>query len=320
MVRPATRALVEDAHRYSASYRSGFANHLPMALVALDAMGASETEIARFTRAYETKLEPIGAEEAARVRALEERLARDGLEKVFAAHAPALAAGIGTAAFHGAIRLAYALESGSEAETAHALAYWLETLTPLPELAVPIGDESAAQVLAAMSQDAVQGGRRPPGQSIAVRMRSAVTHASFARYVARLHPSFLHVDSLAEALIQAYAATGDFTLLHGVTGCHAFGKLVHLFPNQLHAMCCLWTAMAAGYVASGSPPIDRYRLEGDDTHPWNEIHRLAGGCDDEHDVKLAYTCWREWQRSGDDLYRRAASARVSRAAVAESAG
>jgi hypothetical protein len=36
-------------------------------------------------------------------------------------------------------------------------------------------------------------------------------------------------------------------------------------------------------------------------------------CDDEHDVKLAYRCWREWQARGDDLYRRCASARVCEA-------
>jgi len=33
--------------------------------------------------------------------------------------------------------------------------------------------------------------------------------------------------------------------------------------------------------------------------------------EDEHDIKLAYSCWREWQHRGDDLYRRAASARVA---------
>ena len=32
--------------------------------------------------------------------------------------------GIGAAAFHGAIRTAYALESASRTELAHALAYW----------------------------------------------------------------------------------------------------------------------------------------------------------------------------------------------------
>src|SRR5688500_13138405 len=123
MVRPSTRALIEDAHRYSAKYRGGFANHLPMALVALDAMGATDAEVARFTRTYERMLEPIGEAEVLRAREIERRISEQGLEAVFATHAPALAAGFGSAAFHGAIRMAYALESGSDAEVAHALNY-----------------------------------------------------------------------------------------------------------------------------------------------------------------------------------------------------
>jgi hypothetical protein len=43
-----------------------------------------------------------------------------------------------------------------------------------------------------------------------------------------------------------------------------------------------------------------------------DAHRF-GAFHDEHGIKLAYSCWREWQRSGDDLYRRAASVRVAHA-------
>ena len=320
MVRPATRALIEDAHRYSATYRNGFANHLPMALVALDAMGATAADLQRFTRGYAGTLEPIGNEETATVAGIRRRLTEESLARVFGAHAPHLAAGVGFAAVHGAIRTAYALESESEAELAHALSYWLSGREPLPELTIPMGTESPAAVLLAISRDPAYAGKRAPARSIAERMRLAVQEPSFAAYIARLSPADLHADAFADALIQAYAATGDFTLLHGVTGCHAFGKLLPLFPNQLHAACCFWIAIAAAYVASGSPPIEGFRLEGDDTLDWPRIHALAVGCDDEHDVKLAYSCWREWERTGHDLYRRAASARVSNALAKADAG
>ena len=317
MLRPATRALIEDAHRFSTVYGGSLANHLPMALVALDAMGASDQALARFAEVNARKLEPLGPEEAARVNEFRRRLSEQGMRTVFAAHAPAFAAGIASAAFHGAIRTAYALESGSEMEVAHGLWYWDSALTALPGFAVPVGSESPTQVLQAMSRDPAYAGLRPPGRSIAGRMGLAASEPSFAAYVARLNPAYLHVDSFAEALIAAYAATGDFTLLHGVTGCHAFGNLLPLFPNQFQATCCLWTAVAAAYVASGSPPIEGFKLEGDDKLQWPEIHARAAQCDDEHDVKLAYSCWREWQRTHDDLYRRAASARVSHALAKE---
>ena len=63
MLRPVTRALIEGQHRHSGIYRDYLANHLPMGLVALDAMGASDEQLVLFARANEAKLEPMDAPE-----------------------------------------------------------------------------------------------------------------------------------------------------------------------------------------------------------------------------------------------------------------
>jgi hypothetical protein len=65
--------------------------------------------------------------------------------------------------------------------------------------------------------------------------------------------------------------------------------------------------------AAAAKPAEGWRLEGGDSLGWPQIPAGAVCCDDEHDVKLAYRCWREWQARGDDLYRRCASARVCEA-------
>ena len=345
MIRPATRALIEEAHRFSAFYRDGFANHLPMALVALDAMGADDARIAAFARAYEGQLEPIAAADTrihpgdeatflgraahypAWVEYFDERLTREGSKAVLSAWSAKLSEAIGAAAFHGAIRTAYAVESGVAREFAHALAYWAAAYRAMPTPAEPHGHESPGQVLAAISADPEHAGKRPPGGGISARMGTAAKSASFAAYVGRLDPATLDVDALAAALIRAYAATGDFTLLHGVTGCQAFRVLAPFLPPN--ATRGLWTAIVAAYMSCGSPAADGWSLQGSDALPWPEIHRLAAECDDEHDVKFAYSCWREWQARGapptgtgsnvDDLYRRAASARVCHALAAHEA-
>jgi hypothetical protein len=148
-------------------------------------------------------------------------------------------------------------------------------------------------------------------------MGKAASAPSFASCVARLDPRELRIDAFASALIRAYGATGDFTLLHGVTGCHAFSRLAPLFPDAGAATLHLWTAIVAAYMASGSPPVEGWRLAGSDALDWPAIHAHAVACDDEHDVKFAYSCWRKWQESDDDLYRRAASARVAHAVPLE---
>ncbi len=43
--------------QYSPIYGPGYANHLPMVLVALDRMGASEQQLQNFTLVYEMNLE-----------------------------------------------------------------------------------------------------------------------------------------------------------------------------------------------------------------------------------------------------------------------
>ena len=44
----AARRRIEAAHRYGAIYRGGLASHHPMAIAALDAMGASEADLDLF--------------------------------------------------------------------------------------------------------------------------------------------------------------------------------------------------------------------------------------------------------------------------------
>ena len=313
MPRPVTRALVEGAHRYSGTYRASLANHLPMGLVALDAMGASDAQLVRFAHANEAKLEPMGPVEAERVAHFERRIIDEGFAVVLRSLSRDLAAGISAAAFHGAIRAAYALESGIAREQAHALAYWIGEMEVLPEVAAPRGEESPLEALRAISRDPGFSRKRPAGIAISDRMQGISRDPAFAGHVARLDPAQLRVDAIAASLIRAYAATGDFTLLHGVTGCHAFRLLAPFFADPPSATRSLWTAVVAAYMASGSPPVDGWKLEGDDGLSWTDIHARAAECDDEHDVKFAYSCWRESQSSGDDLYRRCASARVCHA-------
>lgn len=328
-IRPGTLARIEAAHRFGAFYRGSLANHLPMALVALDGMGADDAAIERFQARYQAShLEPLGpaafeivpgAEEPhfgnaaafpAWVAYFEKRIRAEGVTAVLAAVLDSLMASVESGAFHGAIRAAYALESGSPREMAHALAYWSaarEAPIRLPKVA---GTDSPEAVLRAISSDASIAGRRAPGRSITIRARGVMDRADFRDYVGRAEPARLSLDTLAAAMIRAYAASGDFTILHGVTGCHAARLLVRFARDRDAAVRRLWAALVAAYMGEGAPAIDGWRLEGGDALDWPAIHARAARCDDEHDVKLTYTCWREWQETGDDLYRRVASAQV----------
>jgi hypothetical protein len=332
-VREPTLALIEDAHRFSAFYRGYLANHLPMALVALDAMGADDERIAAFARQYGAQLEPmppaaesiaagdeqrfIGSSAAfpAWASYFLARIAAEGRDPVLREWAARLVPGIGSGAFHGVIRTAYALDAGSDAELAHGLAYWASAYEPLHQFSTPSGKRSPAEVLAQVSKEAGQSGKKLPGRSIAGRMLAASRLREFGGWVGAADPARLDLDGLAGAMIRGYAATGDFTVLHAVTGTHAARLLLRHVESPTALVGALWRALLAAYVGVGAPPITGWKLEGDDKLDWPAIHQRACLRDDEHDVKITYSCWRGWQWTGDDIYRRVASAVVSRSAT-----
>jgi hypothetical protein len=144
-------------------------------------------------------------------------------------------------------------------------------------------------------------------------LKNAAKHPEVTAFVARVDPAKLSVDSLAAAVIRVYAASNDFTMLHGVTGTHAFGLLAAYAASPTRALGHFWQALVAAYLGAGSPAVEGDALAGNAALGWPQIHALAIQCSDEHDVKLAYSCWREGARTGDDLYRRVASSRVCHA-------
>ncbi|MBC8024080.1 MAG: DUF4243 domain-containing protein, partial [Burkholderiales bacterium] len=226
-IRPNTVRLIEDAHRFSASYRGGLASHLPMALLALDAMGASDERIEAYANRYAAQLEPmpaaadtIGAGDEQRflgssasfpswVSYFVTRITAEGRDRVMREWTTRLIPGIGSAAFHGVIRTAYALDAGSDAELAHALAYWASAYEPLHQSSTPAGKRTPAEILTQISKDAGRAGKKLPGRSIAGRMVAASRLREFGGWVGAADPARLDLDGLAAAMIRAYAATGD---------------------------------------------------------------------------------------------------------------
>lgn len=327
-IRANTLRLIEDAHRYSPFYGGYLANHLPMALVALDRMGAGDEQIAAFAGRYGRKLEPlppaseiITDETSGRylgrretvvswIAFFEGELARSGEKLVLVRWLDRLMPGVGSTAFHGLIRLAYALEAGSARELAHALGQWAADYAPLGGLPRLSGAATPAEALASLNGDPRFAKRRYAGGSIAARISLAAADPVAAAIVAAVDPRKLEIRAQARAVLEAYAATGDFTVLHGVTACHAFRALLPFVKNVEAAQGFLWQALVCAYLSSGGPAAGG-ALQGDEGLSWGDIRRRAAASRDEHDIKLAYVCWREWEDSGDDLYRRAASATLA---------
>ena len=330
--------LLDDELGYDATTTGRLSNHLPMALVALHRLGASDDRLGEFADRYRGRLaplasaEPVGSFQAwldargqhdayAPVRTYFGALAdRQGAEPVLRRHLPHLVDGLSGAAFHGIIRLAYALESSSPLRVAAGLAYLTQVHQTLGERgrghAVTEDPIVALRRLSEATDLLAVGGDGNIGE----RMRQVAEHPSFAGVVDWLAVTRDTPRRLTDAAVALYAATDDFTALHGVTASHAIA-VVSPYVEDTDELSSWWfQGLAAAYVTIGAPrlgdPAAALRPWLEHPAPWEEVTRAAAKSDDEHVVKLVYTARELEARSPDPLLLAAASRQAGIQAVA----
>jgi hypothetical protein len=221
---------------------------------------------------------------------------------------PVVADGVAAAAFHGLIRLAYGIETGHRVEIASALATLCSRHAPLG-ISLDAAPEVASAEAGFVRIAAALGGTRFTGQGIIGRMQAA---AADLHFVASLScpalPPLALLEDLARVAIRLYWQTGDFTVLHLVTTAHAarivFGRYPQLATKQ--AVEALWLAACAAYASIGAP-APQLPSPPAELPDWPAICAGAVACNDDHVVKMTYTCRCEETHYGDPLYRAAAA-------------
>ena len=310
--------LIDAGAQHDAEYRGGLSNHLPMALLALRRLGASDARLSAFAATYGTRLEPTPAAQAwpagdpwpgrlgqrdawpAYRHLFAQWLTYEEATDVLAQVLPTLMTGCGGAAFHGLIRTAYALRSESMAELTDALAYWACSHMPLraPGGAASTGTSELADALEGLPRKAVKA------PMISVRMQAAATQPKFAAATAKLRVDEQTLPTLAQHAATLYATSGNFTVLHLVTSAHAMRVLLPFVDEPLVAVHDYWLAYAAGCVAAGAQLGDAAPLL-----PWARIVKRAIESNDEHVIKLVDSC-REEELAYGGTARQLAASRV----------
>jgi hypothetical protein len=310
--------LLTDGERHAPEYRGGLSNHRPMALLALQQLGADDARLQAWAAAYDARLQPAPPSETwpagdawtgrlgepaawpAYRSLFAEWIGYEGDADVLGQVLPALMPGCGAAAFHGPIRVAAAVRAGHGGELADALAYWACRWLPLGPLPDGRGAESDPEVLVR---------QLPRGSSarelIFERMQDAARLPALPQTLSRLAVDGATLQRLARLSAKAYALSGNFTALHLVTGCHAMQVLSDFVDDDGTALRWFWQAWATGVVAAGMKMLPAPALRS-----WGDIVQKALACDDEHVIKLVDSC-RELERAcGSGDWRLAASRAV----------
>ncbi len=305
-----------------AEYADGLTNHLPMALHALDRMGADASRLCRFFDVYAARFEPqqatCGAAAVlsdwlprrgryASLPALRatfaEALRRDDPAAVLRHVVPHLMSGVGAAAFHGLLRTAHAVEAGHPGELACGLAYWAARwfpLEPVPAAHGPFGFEAWSARLARAA-----GGWRSSGALISQRMRDAEQALPYRALAGSLVINDDILAQLAGFAAALYAETGNFTVLHLVTGCRAARVMLPFAGDAADARGSLVRAFTAACLASGVARARR--LAPPAPVEWSVLAAGALASDDDHVIKLIDACKEEAAFYGDTRHRQAAA-------------
>jgi hypothetical protein len=317
MISDTCRALIADSHRFSTTYGAGFFNHLPMALLALERLGGDDARLRQFAAFYEKRLrlqipgealpnddwrETLGQRryESALAAKFDEAVRMRGAIALLGDVVPHLTVGLASEAFHGAIRTAYAVDSGDDVDIAGALASWVTGFSELPG---PSGERrfaSAADAFAALAADE-RFAETIEGRSIDSRLGKVSALPAFSDY--RSSIAHLALTDLAMIAARIFIATGDFVALHLVTACHAVRVLEpFLLPSVLDVLA---NAMLAAYVAIGRPPLATTIID-----DGADLASHAVKSDDDHDLKLVYCCMQEEAHYNSGLHRTAAAVRL----------
>ena len=326
------RLLAENRH-YDAQYGGGASNHLSMTLLALRALGASDTRLAAYAARYRTKLEGVPApasEPIARaswrdhlgtharyadyVAFFRGELAEREAPGLVTEYLAPLLPGVSAAAFHPLIRLSYAVEAGDAEDIAVSLAYLADAYLVLGEVAAPTSsDGGPIELLHRLAATSTLANRSFSEGLIFDRFVAISRLPDFSRVVGEVLPATdASLTGIAACAATLYASTRDFTALHTVTATHAMRILAPLLGDS-DVECAarhLLQAVGAAYVSIGTPSLlSREEVESL-THgaspsiaSWDAIAAAAVASDDEHVIKFVYTCREEDAAYGRPLYR-----------------
>lgn len=325
---PATQAelhLALDASlAYAATYPARhlrLSNHLPMVLTALYRLQAPAASLDATVKRHEQRLEllPPDALEATLTAAVIDEIRLTGLATVLAYHLPRLLEASESAAFHGLIRLAHALDAGHHGEIARSIGAWQSQRDPLGPLLAACGRVNDLRMLI----DALVDDRSlvfTPRESslISDDMRECIALPGFAAAARAPADAALTLDALAEASLAVYLASHDFTALHLVTGCHALRRVLpHARlgdESRRRTLRGVWRAWLAAWVSIGRPRPDWAAVQAGTASEadWAAARPVLAASHDDHRIKLAWTALDEWRWRGWPGY-----ARVLPSATAE---
>ena len=316
----------KSSDQFKSEYRGVLATHVPMALYALESLGANSQQMESYYKHATRILEPKNSaatdvtisldnwtEYLGKNRHHEEYLiffrqhvSDFGVSKTLETFVPKLFEGVGGGAFHGLIRLGYAIDAANDNEIIEALGYWSVSYMEIGAKNIEFGSGAVSPVCVLEQLHEKFAGFMPKGSNISTRMAVVGQMEEFQNIVKNVDSSVLKPTDLADLILALFAQTRHFTALHAVTSNHAFRLVAGKVSLPLQAYLSYFASVAAAYLTVGSPKIIDEPNKNLVNFDQKALAEIATASQDDHIPKIVYTCFEECEFYQNKLYLQAA--------------
>lgn len=322
---PHFNALFEQSRNASPTYQGRLANHLPMTLVALHRLGASDQTLSRFFEHYRGKLEPLSVEKNSTspnscnnteqrlfeaLNYFRKALSTHNRSTVLQQHLYELAEGICASAFHCLIRLGYALTLNDNEELALTLAFFATEYQSLGQLNEPDQAEQTLEfreIIAYIQQQPSLAEQTVSAPNIIVRLDRVAALDDFGHVIEKMKTCHPSLSTLTQFSRDLFYSTANFTALHCLTGCHALRRVLYqLNDDRLASQLIRYMAVsiAAVYISIKTPLVQDLSIA-DFAQPIVDQEALTVNALqslDEHVIKVTHSCFDEFQHYNDPIF------------------
>ena len=287
--------LLIDGIRYDPRYLpSRNADHMPMTLCAISGLGGHLDALLAYRDQYKKILHEIPSVSASAdwrqnigrnesypslLAWFTKQVTERGIEATVSEYLPEFIGSLAMEAFHPIIRLGYAIDFKSEAETAAALAYIVSS-----HKNVPVDVDHTIDIRSEMQAQVRVGPRSFKGTGFTRGICELLDENNYP--VGRT----ADIGDAAITALDIFRSTRNFFALHMVTATQAV-RICSEFIDKKLALAALTGGLLAAHQVVGSPDFVR-----DHSMPVND--RLS----DEHTYKYAWACLSEYRHYGDNRY------------------
>ncbi|CAM4240506.1 questin oxidase family protein [Pseudoalteromonas byunsanensis] len=310
------KQLMAQLEDYQPLYSDRMASHLPMVLSALSYLGATAEHLARFyhsdIHSLRKRTQPkatvhltyfhqhlgSSAHYEHYLAYFQTQVSQFGVSHTLRQTLDTLIKGVSASAFHALIRLAYALEFNHQQEIVIALSYWCCEYQPF-SVSDEMTEETMDETLKRLSKIGEQHVFSP---GIIVDRMDEISH-QIAELTLAIQPKEIDINSLRRFCLRHFYQHNDFTLLHTVTGCHALERILPYISDKDAALRYMWQAVVMACLSTG------LNFSQNEKYPLNTEHgdfsplvAAALKSNDDHMIKLIYTCLRDFKKYGEPIY------------------